>query len=71
MKTFKTCWISYALDGTDDDILLEDNRSSENNNSNDECDSSDEDFRGFCDQKKLHTTLPLFLVFVNLSFKCK
>jgi hypothetical protein len=36
---------------------IEDN---ENNNSNVECDSSDEDFRGFCDQKKLHTTLPLF-----------
>jgi hypothetical protein len=54
-KSFKKCGISYALDGTDDDVLFEESESSDSNN---DSDSSGEDFRGFYDQQKLHTALP-------------
>jgi hypothetical protein len=51
-KSFKKCGISNALCGAEDNVLFEESESSDNNNNNnnDECDSSDEDFRGFCDQ---------------------
>jgi hypothetical protein len=47
VKSFKQCGISNALDGTEDDVLFEESGSSDNDN---ESDSSDEDFRGFCDE---------------------
>jgi hypothetical protein len=50
VKPFKKCGISNALDGTEDDVLFEENESSDSNNSNKECNSSGGDFRGFCDQ---------------------
>jgi hypothetical protein len=47
VKSFKKCGISNALDRTEDDVLLEENESLNNNS---ESGSSNEDFRGFCDQ---------------------
>lgn len=37
-------------DDTEDDVVFDKSESLNNNNINDECDNSDEDFRGFCDQ---------------------
>jgi hypothetical protein len=45
VKSVKKCDIL-----TEDALLFEESESSDNNNSNDECDSSDEDFRGSCGQ---------------------
>jgi len=39
-----------ARDDTEDDVVFDKSESLNNNNINDECDNSDEDFRGFCDQ---------------------
>jgi hypothetical protein len=55
VKSFKKCGVSNALDGTEVNVLFEESESSDSNN---DIDSSDEDFRGFCDQYKLHTALP-------------
>jgi hypothetical protein len=46
VKSFKRHGIGNALDGTKDDVLFEESESFDNNNSNNECDISDEDFRG-------------------------
>lgn len=43
-------------DGTENEELFEEHESSDSTNSN-KCDNSAEDFRGFCDQKKLHSAL--------------
>jgi hypothetical protein len=55
VKSFKKCGISSALDGIKDDVLFEESESLDNNNG---IARSDEDFRGFYDQRKLHTALP-------------
>jgi hypothetical protein len=55
VKSLKKCGISSALDGIEDDVLFEESESLDNNNGSA---SSDEDFRGFYDQQKLHTALP-------------
>jgi hypothetical protein len=47
VKSFKQCGISIALDGTEDDVLFEESESSDNNSVSD---SSEDDFRGFCDE---------------------
>jgi hypothetical protein len=48
VKSFKK-WVSNALDGTEDEVLFEEGKSLDNKNSNDQCKSSDEDFKGFYD----------------------
>jgi len=50
VKSFKKRENCNAQDGTEDDVVFDKSESLNNNNINDECDNSDEDFRGFCDQ---------------------
>jgi hypothetical protein len=50
---------------------LEESDSSDSDNSNDKCERSNKDFRGFYNQRKLHTAMPFCWVSTgNLSFKC-
>ena len=42
-----------------------------NSNNYNECNSSDEDFRIFCDLLKCYNVLPFCLVFVTSIFRCK
>lgn len=70
VKYFKNFGLSNALYGTEDDVLFDKSESLDNNGSNDDCDSSDGDFKGFYDWK-LNTALPSQLVSVNLSFNCE
>jgi hypothetical protein len=50
VKSFKKCGISNALDGSEDDILYEENDASSENNREDDFSGSDDDFLGFCDE---------------------
>jgi hypothetical protein len=47
VKSFSKSLISNILDCTEDDVPFEESETSDNNSN--ECDSSGEDFRGFCD----------------------
>jgi hypothetical protein len=47
VKSLQKRGISTALDGTEDNILFEEGERSDSNN---DCDSSNEDFRAFYDQ---------------------
>jgi hypothetical protein len=49
VKSLKKWGISNALDGTEDEVLFENRKSLDNKISNDQCNSSNKDFRGFYD----------------------
>jgi hypothetical protein len=50
VKSFKKHEIYKARDDTEDGVVFDKSENLYNNNINDECDNSDEDVRGFCDQ---------------------
>ena len=50
VKSFKKCGISNALDGSEDDILYEENDASSEDNHEDDFSGSDDNFLGFCDE---------------------
>jgi len=52
------CEISNVLDCFEDPVVLRSSSLDEDDNRNDQCGSSEEDFRGFYDQLKLHAVLP-------------
>jgi hypothetical protein len=47
VKSFKKWGINNAHDGIEDEVLFEQGKSLDNKNSNDQCKSSDKDFREF------------------------
>lgn len=57
MKSLKKWGICKALDGTEDEVLFEEHKSLDNKSSNDQCNSSEKDFRGFYDYQTPHSAL--------------
>lgn len=55
VRSNRNLWTSNVHDGTENEELLEEHESLDSNNN--KGDNSAEDYRGFCDQKKLHSAL--------------